>query len=161
MSKNVSRIETDRLTLRGIEEQDTDIIVKWRSAPEVYRYLGSPHPLTAEEHEKWFREIYSRDENRWDWIAIGKTDKTPVGLFGLKREGKEMAEVSYLLAPEFQRKGYAGEALEALLKWAKENRGIKTATAKIHRDNADSLRFIERLKFQRDMGDFVFYRKTL
>ena len=163
MNKNVPLIETERLTLRGIEERDTDIIVKWRSDPAVYRYLGSPHPLTVQEHERWFREIYSFDSNRWDWIAEGKADKAPIGLFGIKRESREAkeCEVSYLLAPEAQHKGYAGEALDGLLEWAKTNCGAREATAKIHVDNAASLRFIEKLEFQRNMSDFVLYRKTL
>ena len=161
MSKNVSQIETERLTLRGICETDTDIIVKWRSDPEVYRYFGSPHPLTAREHERWFREIYSNDANRWDWLALEKTYKKPVGVFGLKRDGHESVEVSYLLAPEAQHRGYAGEALESLLAWAKEYCGVRTAYANIHRDNVASLRFIERLNFQQETSDFVLYRKTL
>lgn len=163
MTKSVSLIETDRLVLRGIEEGDTDIIVKWRSDPEVYRYFTSPHPLTAEEHERWFREIYCHDFNRWDWLALEKTAKTPVGLFGVKREKEKNVEVSYLLAPEAQHKGYAGEALENLLKWAKGHCRATIATANIHRDNTASLRFIERLKFGRDIeqGKFLIYRKTL
>ena len=83
--------------------------------------------------------------------------------FGLKQEEQQIVEVSYLLAPEAQGLGYAHEALEGLLKWAKEYCELKVAIAKIHNDNAPSLKFIERMKFRRDkeQDSFVIYRKNI
>lgn len=160
-----SKVKTERLALRGIEEGDGETIVKWRSNPAVYKYFSSPRPITLEEHRKWFRESYLCDANRMDWIAESVKTGTPVGLFNLKRTGGQLDEVAagYLLAPEEQHKGYAREAVDGLLEWAKRCWGSRTAVAEIQKDNSASLRFIEGLGFQKfdEKGQFEVYRKTL
>lgn len=161
----LSRFVTDRLILKGITEEDTPLIVKWRSDPEVYRYFLSPHPLTTEEHLDWYKNQYLHQNNRVDWVAAEKDTGKLVGIFGIKREkaGDTEAEVSYLLAPEFRRKGYAAEAVERILKFASEQWLCHGAVAKIHEDNQESIRFIGNLGFVwlETVGNFVTYRKTL
>ena len=158
MARHPAIIRTERLTLRGIDETDTDEIVRWRSAPEVYRYFKAPHPLTAEEHLNWFRARYLRDENRCDWMCLRREDGQKLGVFGLIR-GHGTAEVSYLLAPEAQHCGYAGEAVRALMDYAAEAWGIDRFTAEIHTDNAPSAALAARLGFRprRQEGDFIIY----
>lgn len=164
MSKRVPVIKTARLSLRGIEEADGPLIVRWRSAPGVYQYFTNPHPITSEEHINWFRNDYCLNENRLDWLAEDETELA-AGLFSLRRQGpaSQEAEVSYLLAPEAQHRGYAQEAVGGVLQWAVKGWGLKRAVATIHRNNAASLLFIARMGFQRvgAEGDFELYKKTL
>lgn len=165
VNAGVSRLEADRLMLCEITEEDTSLIVKWRSDPEVYRYFLSPHPLTAEEHLDWYKNRYLHQNNRVDWVAAEKATGKRVGIFGIKREkaGDAEAEVSYLLAPEFRGKGYAAEAVERILKFASDQWLCHGAVARIHGNNQESIRFIGNLGFVwlETVGNFVTYRKTL
>lgn len=155
-------IETERLRLRGIDETDTAAIVGWRSVPGVYRYFRSPHRITEAEHLVWFRTRYLPDESRRDWMCLTRENGERIGVFGLIRRD-DAAEVSYLLAPEAQGRGYASEAVGALAGYAAGVWGVRKLTAEIHRDNAPSLRLAERLGFRplRPEGCFITYEKEV
>lgn len=147
MAKTVPAIQTDRLFLRGIEAADAETIVRWRSAPDVYQYLKSPHAITLEEHLHWFHNQYLFNENRCDWMCMEKETGNQVGVFGLIRSGKK-AEVNYLLAPEAQHKGYATEVIKRLIAFSVDVWGTSQAIAEIHKDNAPSVCLAHRVGFR-------------
>ncbi len=146
MARNVDIVKTQRLYLRGIDESDTEVIVKWRSAPEVYRYFKSPHKITREEHLSWLRTSYVNNTDRFDWMCIEKDTGDRIGVFGLAR-GDGSAEVNYILAPEAQHKGYATEAIKGLIDYAQTKWSVGKVIAEVHRDNTASIALIKRLGF--------------
>lgn len=160
--KDNTRLRTARLTLREIEEKDTGFIVRLRSDPEVYRYFVSPHRITREEHLNWYRKHYLLSDDRIDWIAEDRDGKA-VGVFGIKAGAKDgSAEISYILAPEAYGKGYAREAVEAVMRFAAEERRITRFTAEIHKDNCASIRFAEKAGFRaaRQEDDFIRFERN-
>lgn len=162
MAQGLDTIETGRLFLRGIDESDAELIVEWRSVPEVYRFFKSPHKITVDEHLDWYRNSYLNNSERFDWICIEKESKKRIGVFGLTREG-DKAEVNYLLAPEGQHKGFAAEAVQKLIEYAAENWNSRQVIAEIHRDNKPSLDLAEKLGFNVISEDepFVIYGITV
>ena len=147
MKKEVPRLETERLFLDDITEEDTDLIVKWRSDPLVYRFFADPHRLTAEEHLNWYQNSYIFNTDRFDYMArVRDTGKEAV-IFGIKRIDDISAEVSYILAPEEQGKGYASEAVARLLSFISVEWHCRRALAEIHKDNLRSLMFAEKSGF--------------
>lgn len=154
---------TSRLCLRQIRKEDAPIIVKLRSDPLDYRFFRLPHRLTIAEHLQWYKENYLLNTNRFDWLALHQDD--PVGLFGLNRLPEDIAcaEISYLLAADQRGKGYASEAIGALLQWSVREWQLKKTFAEIHRENQASIRFIERMGFDywKEEDPFLFYRKEL
>ncbi len=158
MARDLDIIQTGRLTLRGINETDAPEIVKWRSAPEVYRYFKNPHQISLEEHISWYNSSYLMNENRSDWMCIEKISGKKAGVFGLTRTDSE-AEVNYLLAPDARHKGYASEAIRALLQYAHNEWNVRRISAEIHKENLPSLALVKRLGFEliSAEGDFVIY----
>ena len=104
--KNIPELHTERMILRGIEEGDASDIVRWRGDSEVYRYFKFPHQITMEEHLNWYQHRYLSNPDRLDWIGVVAEDGRKAGVFGLAMD-EDTAEVSYLLAPETQHRGYA------------------------------------------------------
>ena len=155
MAEQLTNIQTPRLSLRGIDESDAEKIVEWRAAPDVYRYFKSPHQVTLQEHLTWYRTRYLADPSRFDWMAIENNTGKRIGVFGLVHTGDE-AEVNYLLSPTAQGKGYAAEAVSALISYATATWHVTHMTAEIHKDNAASIRLAERLGFQLSAVDGVF-----
>lgn len=158
--KTLPHLKTKRLILKGIEEQDTEIIVRLRSDSAIYKYFLFPHKLTAEEHLKWFRENYLYNYDRFDWVA--SNEQNVIGVFGVKKSSTEV-EISYLLGTEFYGKGYASEAVNKIIEFCKESLGINTMIANVHRQNIASRKFIERLGFSKrnETKDFICYEKKL
>lgn len=158
MAKNVAELESERLILRGITEDDAPEIVEWRSDPEAYKFFRSPHRITMDEHLSWYRNNYLSNNNRFDWICVDKSSGRKIGVFGAVRDGKT-AEVNYLLAPYAQHKGYASEAVKRIIEYVRSELHIKRVVAEIHRDNAPSIALAERTGFtlESESGDFLLY----
>ena len=158
MAKNVAELESERLILRGITEDDAPEIVEWRSDPEAYKFFRSPHRITMDEHLSWYRNNYLSNENRFDWICVDKSSGRKIGVFGAVRDGKT-AEVNYLLAPYAQHQGYALEAVKRVIEYVRSELHIKRVAAEIHRDNAPSIALAERTGFtlESESGDFLLY----
>lgn len=162
MAQNLEIIETERLLLRGINESDAELIVKWRSEPDVYKYFKAPHKITVDEHLYWYHNRYLSNENRFDWICIEKKSEQRIGVFGLYKEDYK-SEVNYILAPEAQHKGYATEAIQKLIQYAADIWNSKKIIAEIHKDNKQSIILAERLGFVLIYSDdpFVIYEKEV
>ena len=146
MAKDFEVIETERLLLRGINESDAELIVRWRSDPEVYRYFKSPHKISLAEHMNWYSNSYLESANRLDWICIEKTSDNRIGVFGLYKK-ETQAEINYLLAPEWQHKGFAAEAIMGLIVYAKKKWNSKQVVAEIHKNNYPSIALVKKLGF--------------
>ncbi len=147
MALNLDNIETNRLLLRGMEEEDGELVVKWRSDENVYRYFKSPHKITLNEHLNWYRNNYLHNKYRFEWICIEKSTSDRIGAFGLIR-GKEEVEVSYLLAPGSRGKGYASEVIRALMDYASKKFGSRQVIAEIHEENKASVELVKNLGFE-------------
>lgn len=161
MSECPHTLKTERLILREIRESDAGQIVEWRSNPKVYPFFKSPHALTKEEHLNWYKNSYLKDANRLDWICIETTLGKAMGVFSLRKiaEVPESAEVSYLIAPKEQRKGYAAEAIRTLIRYVAEEWSARIVIAEIHVNNEPSIRLVQKLgfAFMERRGLFVVY----
>lgn len=162
MAKDLVKIRTDRLILRGINESDAVDIVEWRSDPDVYKYFKSPHRITVKEHFYWYNNVYLRNEKLFNWMCIEKDTGKKMGVFGFSLDDESIAEVNYLLSPGAQHKGYATEAVTSLVSYAFVDRKATSVKAEIHRDNERSVRLARKLGFtlQSTKGDFLIYSKT-
>ena len=147
MAQGLDTIETHRLLLRGIDESDAELIVQWRSVPEVYKYFKSPHQISLEEHMNWYHSSYLENVCRFDWICIEKESGNRIGVFGLYKEEKKV-EVNYLLAAEGQHKGYANEAIKSLIDYASKMWNSEQVVAEIHQDNKPSIALVKKLGFE-------------
>ncbi len=161
----VTNVVTDRLTLRDIIAQDTELIVDWRSDPEIYKYFLESHPIDKKEHLDWYWNKYIFDPDRFDYMAIRRDTGRAIGVFGIKREdsSSKEVEVSYMLSPEERRKGYASEAVIALMDYIKKEWECKSVIAKIHKDNRSSIRLVLKLGYRCVYHNEMFgtYKKEL
>lgn len=68
------------IALRDISPGDKKMIHGWRNLPEVAEYMYTDHPITLQEHEKWFQHIKTDASSRY-WIIT--RDQEEVGLVNL------------------------------------------------------------------------------
>lgn len=160
MKRSTSHITTERLWLRQIDETDTESIVGLRSDERVYQYFLNPSKLTADEHLHWYREKYIRDLNRMDWIAVDDDTGAFIGIYGAKKLSFDEAEISYITAGRMMRKGYASEAVEAVINWCVEQWRIRIAVVEIHKENLVSIAFADRMGFKNTDSNEAFIKMS-
>ncbi|MBY0600235.1 UDP-4-amino-4,6-dideoxy-N-acetyl-beta-L-altrosamine N-acetyltransferase [Bacillus bingmayongensis] len=67
--------------LRKIEEKDLEMIMNWRTLPEITKYMYTDPILTLEDQIKWYKKIMASDAEKY-WI-IRLEDGTDVGVLSL------------------------------------------------------------------------------
>jgi len=155
--------ESERLLYRGISEEDSDCLVKWRSDPDLIRFFRNPEPVTLQSHLEWFRNSYMPNDSRYDFIIIEKASKQRIGTVSVNNIDyeKSICQTSHMIAEfDFWGKGFSGEALFALRKRINKE-GIRNVYCEIHQDNLGSIHINEKLGYVRSSqrGDFIILRR--
>ena len=148
-------LETERLILRGHKLSDFAALSAMWADPAVVRFI-SGKPSTQEE--SWGRML--RYPGMWAllgysfWAIEEKASGRIIGEGGFadfKREISppiEAPEMGWALAPAAQGKGYAFEALSAMLAWGEAHFRRRDFACIIAPENAPSIRLAERLGFR-------------
>ncbi|MBO6767192.1 MAG: GNAT family N-acetyltransferase [Erythrobacter sp.] len=143
--------ETDRLILRTIEERDAALQDRLLNTPAVMARLGGVKELHEIEakHAKSMA-LYAREGFSFLFM-IEKATGEMVGHCGIKRVDNPLApnvgdhEVGWLVREDRWRRGYAEEAMRAVLDWAFTRVGAPHVVALTSEANAGSWKLMEKL----------------
>jgi ribosomal-protein-alanine N-acetyltransferase len=139
-------VETDRLLLRMIREDDLDNLAALFADPEVVKYVGNGLPTGREEAERALHSII----NHWEangfgrWAIEDRTSGEFIGFGGL-RSLFGTPEVVYHLAKAHWGKGYATEVGRATLRFGFEERGDDRIVAIAKPGNSASIHVMDKL----------------
>ncbi len=126
--KTFEAIETERLIIRRLRDDDLETLVTYRNLPEVARWqLWDGY--TAEEARELINDCNVTEPfTAGGWfqfgVALKTTDELVGDLYLRMDEAGEQAEIGYTFAPKFQGQGLATEAVRALLHHAFTARGL-------------------------------------
>lgn len=149
-------LRTDRLTLTPVQLNDLDDLIALWGDP-VFATAIFPAPLTSED--VWFRLL--RDVGHWqatghgNWSIRETATGDYVGSVGVLDYRRIMTpvfdapELGWGVAPRFQGKGLAFEALSASLAWCDETLNTPRTVCMISPDNAPSHALAVRVGYRR------------
>ena len=154
MPKSAPTLTTARLTLTAHAPTDLDDCAAMWTDPRVYMTIGG-QPRSRED--VWIRLL--RSIGQWSlfgygsWIARDTATGYLIGELGLIEARRAIEpsidaipETGWTLAGDAQGKGYASEALAAILAWTDAR--IPATTCIIDPANAPSIRLAERLGYR-------------
>jgi RimJ/RimL family protein N-acetyltransferase len=149
-------LETERLMLRGHVAGDLQACLPMWNDPIVTRFIGG-RAYTREE--VWQR--VQRYAGSWAllgygfWVIAEKASGKLIGEIGIMDAKREMQppfgddlELGWALLPEAHGKGYASEALGAVLDWEKRVLNGDCLVALIDPDNAPSIKLANKFGFK-------------
>lgn len=116
------RIETQRLMLRPITQEDAPAVFAWASDPEVNRYMPYPLHKSIEDTRAWIASITP------DMLEFGfyrKDSGQLIGTGGVGKNEEGMHTLGYNLRHDAWGYGYATEAAQAMLAWAYHSLGVR------------------------------------
>lgn len=135
----------ERITLRAFRESDVEPIYSYRSLASVAKYQYW-YPFTKEQTVAFISQYCStnpKGEGEWNGFAIvHKNSNEVIGDCALKITGNK-AEIGCNLSPEYQRQGFAKEALMLLLTYAFKTVGVDEVSGITDSDNKASIRLME------------------
>jgi RimJ/RimL family protein N-acetyltransferase len=150
---DLDRIETDRLLLRRSRPEDAEAISAYRSDPRVHRYQGweRTDPIGVREEIEAMAARRPGDPGGWVQFSVEARDGGwLVGDVGMSPADDEpgVMKVGYTMAPTFQGRGYATEAVGALVAFAFDELGAEVVRAYASAANAASIRVAEKVGMQ-------------
>ena len=138
-------IGTERLVLRRMMAYDAPGLHTMLSDPETMRYWSTPPHGTLAESEAWVADGLAA-MTRGDGVdfVVLESDRL-IGRVAFWMGN----EIGFLFSRAVWGKGYATEALTAVLRYGFEELAFKTVRADVDPDNARSLKLLERVGFKR------------
>lgn len=154
MADCFTTLETPRLTLRRFRPTDLAAFLAYRNDPEVARYQ-SWESITERPAALFIAEQQSaRPGTPGGWFQFAIELRATGALIGdcglgLTSEDRREAEIGYTLARQYQRQGYATEAVAAVFDYAFTTLGLRRMVAIADVRNTPSIRVMERLGMRR------------
>jgi RimJ/RimL family protein N-acetyltransferase len=143
-------LQTKRLQLRRVTDEDIDLLYALDGDPEVIRYtnLGGRSPLADWQNTilpHWLA-LYETYENRGYWIAEEKATGDFLGWFHFRpaKDAPEDTELGYRLQQSAWGQGYATEIARELVRRGFEEWGVARIIATALSANRASIRVMEK-----------------
>lgn len=146
-------IETDRLFIRTLEMKDKTAFFGYRSMPEIYKYQAWRPKNTAEIEEFISKnlDVCLNDKDSWLQLAVCLREGSLIGDIGVHfLDDEQQVEIGYTLSPEYQGKGYATEAVRAVIAYLFSELGKHRVSASVDPDNKKSVKLLEKLGFRKE-----------
>ncbi len=153
-------LNTDRLSLREFRTSDVDGLFRLYRLPETSRYESwnsLDNEREASEIVQFWIQQQSQDPRKGYTLAIELNEsETFIGLIGLDRGfGVETSDrrtgfVGFRLFPVYWNRGYATEALGAVLTWGFESLGLHRVHSGCVAENLASSRVLEKAGMRRE-----------
>ncbi|MBM7075037.1 MULTISPECIES: GNAT family N-acetyltransferase [Micromonospora] len=148
-------LRTPRLTLRPVGDGDVDRILEYRNLPEVTYWLLRTEVEPAAFRAAWRRAADDPDDHSravvLDGLVIGTVSLDV--LDGMGQPGmptRTEAQLGYIFDPAHGGRGYATEAVAAMVAYAFTRLGVRRITAGCFADNLASVRVLEKVGMRRE-----------
>ena len=149
LDPNFQPIVTERLTLRRSRADDAGIISAYRKDPEVHRYQGwdRTDPDGVREEIERMSERAPGDPTGWVQLSVEErgTQALVVDVGLSPAEGEtDVIKLGYTMSPAYQGRGYATEAVTALVTYAFETLAAVVVRIYANEVNVPSIRVAEK-----------------
>lgn len=152
-------IITHRLNIRRLELTDLSDFHVYRSNPEVTKYQGFD-VMTEEQAEAFIKQNLTKQYGKaGQWIQYAIEKRETGKLIGdcaikLDQNDTRMAEIGITISHLEQKRGYAKEALLAVLKFLFEEKEIHRVEEIVDAENIASINLLESIGFRQE-GHFI------
>jgi RimJ/RimL family protein N-acetyltransferase len=144
-------IRTERLRLRVMQPADAAVLADYRDDPDVARFQDWALPFTAHDAARLLAgqaHLDDLDPEGWTQVAIEHSGVVVGDLaVGLETSARR-ASLGYTLAPRAQHRGFALEAVGAMVDALFDQTEIRRIVTTLDDANAPSMRVVETLGFR-------------
>ncbi len=143
--------ESERLTLRHLEEEDAPFVLRQVNEPSWIRFIGDRGVRNLDDARRYVRDgpqaSYARNGFGL-WCVVEKASGEPMGICGfVRRDALPEPDVGFAFLPEAWGKGYATESARTAIALGRARHGLRRILAITTEDNSASRRVLSRLGF--------------
>lgn len=144
-------IKSEKLAMRKVEENDLEILMKWRNSPEVSSFLFTDITYTIERQKNWFNKNKEDKENIYFIVEdlngkkFGEARITNIDLKNKKCEiGAHIGE------QEFKGKGLGKEIFRILTDYCFKELGMNKVYLRVFKFNEVAIHVYEKIGFKKE-----------
>ena len=145
-------IDSARLRLRPLTPDDASFVLELVNDPDWIRYIGDRGVHDLDDARRYVTDGPMASYARHGfglYLVTRRADAAPIGICGLiQRETLPAPDVGFAFLPAFRGRGFAAEAVDALLRCARELAGADQLYAVVQPDNARSLHLLHQAGFR-------------
>lgn len=140
-------LETARLVLREMVEEDAKNMFELNADPEVIQYTGNVAFKDVEEAREFLLNYTHYKEYGFGrWAMINKEDQAFIGWCGLKYIPEvDEIDIGYRLFKKYWNQAYATEAAKACLEYGFNVLNINTIVGRARAENIASIKVLEKI----------------
>jgi ribosomal-protein-alanine N-acetyltransferase len=150
-------LETSRLVLEPLVLAHAEVMCELLADPLIYLHLDEPSaPALAHLRRSYAqREARESPDGKQLWLnwIVRPRGGPPVGYVQATVLSPGIAWIAYVLASKFWGRGYAVEAVQAMLTELTAAYEVRRYLATVEAANHASIRLLERLGFRRSAGE--------
>ncbi len=113
-------LTTDRLLLRSVGPQDTDVVYSAAQDPEIQRWTTIPSPYLAEHARSFTEQLVPEGWANCSMFTFGVflPEGELVGMLAITMRSLGVGEVGFWATKQYRGNGYITEATVAVSRWA-------------------------------------------
>jgi len=142
-------LETERLSLRHLAEDDAAFILELTNDPDWLRFIGDRGIRDLDDARAYVRDGPAASYARHGfglYLVELRDGSVPAGICGLlRRDWLDDADLGFAFLPRFRGMGLAHEAARGTLEHGLGALGLRRIAAIVSPENADSIRLLEKL----------------
>ena len=152
---NSEIINSERLGIRVMQVSDAETVFCYRNLKDVALFQDWTPASVSEviEHaKKMAGESLFEPGEWWQLVLVSNTDSAIIGDIAvcIDQQSKQQAELGIALDPQFQKKGYASEALTSLIGYLFRHHQLHRIHVSIDPRNIASLNLFSRIGFRQE-----------
>ncbi|PHQ70178.1 MAG: hypothetical protein COB93_06135 [Sneathiella sp.] len=150
------RLETERLTLRPLRDEDLPRIIEYGTKPEFYRYLPI-ETQTADTIRAFMKERMAdqraKSRTRVTFAVVPTETDEIIGTvrLGVFDEENGLADIGYAMDLTCQGEGYMTEAVRRMIAFGFIDLSLTVIWATVDKENTKSWKLLERLGLKRSL----------
>lgn len=153
MNLTMPEVETKRLYLRGLEEEDVCDLYEYCSMSKTMQFLSGPTFESIDFTLQLLRAFYLPYKRRNEpqvWCLVDQEKEKVIGHMYFHDVSIDQAQIAYILHPLYWGKGYMREALLELLKVGFHQLELRRVIAYVSVDNIRSQKLLESFGFRKE-----------
>jgi ribosomal-protein-alanine N-acetyltransferase len=146
-------LTTERLLLQPLQADDQQFIFEGLSHPAIIPFYGVRYDSfeATKKQMDWYAKAYAEGTGGpWKITDKASGEKIGVVAFYFYKPEHKKAEVGFWLFPQYWNKGFVSEALQCVIDYCRNEKGIHRLEAFVEEGNPASSRVLEKAGFQRE-----------
>lgn len=147
-------LQTERLVLDRIKNEDAEALFDLRKNAEAMRYLDRDMPKDIREIYRMIEQMNEGAEKNENigWGIFLKENKKFIGTMGYYRSDRpnHRSEIGYMLSPAYWKKGFISEAMRVSIDYGFKEMNLHSIEANVNPANIASIKTLLKFGFVKE-----------